>query len=428
MKQRTYKLSLLLAALLQLMPMARSFLANPAVTSSFAIVFRWVVGGTAALGAFDAVSGATTVYFSSPTNFTGTAGSYFTNNVRLANNGGDSGAFFVLTNKSGISAALTKNTTTTTCLPGGLTAKCYDLNTGGSPQPIYLAIYGTPTSPVTNHWIHILAGFKSETPAQTNIFITILPAVSASPPNITNQPLSVTNLVGSNVTFSVTAGGTEPLFYQWYFNTNKGLADATNASFPLTNIQTTNSGFYSVIITNSAGSITSTPARLFVAEIPNITNQPAGATNLAGSDTLFSVWAGGTPPLHYQWYLNAVTALGGETNASLALPKVRVFQAGDYSVIVTNNWGTITSAPARLEVIIPASPALVSAVVVAGNQFQFTFNPIAGLTNTVITNTTLTGGTWLPLTNIPPPVNTNPITITDPISGPNKFYRVLLNP
>jgi hypothetical protein len=54
------------------------------------------------------------------------------------------------------------------------------------------------------------------------------------------------------------------LSYQWYFNTNTPLANATNASLILTNLQTTNAGTYSVIVTNTAGSATSLFATLTV--------------------------------------------------------------------------------------------------------------------------------------------------------------------
>ena len=81
------------------------------------------------------------------------------------------------------------------------------------------------------------------------------------PPTISAEPQSATVPAGSNVTFNVTASGTAPLSYQWRFNgTNIVGAMATN--YTVTNVQASNSGPYTVVITNVAGSITSAPARL----------------------------------------------------------------------------------------------------------------------------------------------------------------------
>jgi len=84
------------------------------------------------------------------------------------------------------------------------------------------------------------------------------------PPSITTQPLSQTGNVGGYITFSVTASGTSPLNYQWYFNTTTALSGATAAILTLTNLQTTNAGNYTVTVANSAGAVTSAVAALTV--------------------------------------------------------------------------------------------------------------------------------------------------------------------
>ena len=76
MKRLTRTLPLLLAAALQLLPLLRNIVTSPAAGSSFAIILRWGIGSAAALGAVDAVSGATSS-FTSPTNFTATVGTFF---------------------------------------------------------------------------------------------------------------------------------------------------------------------------------------------------------------------------------------------------------------------------------------------------------------------------------------------------------------
>ncbi|HEY3132395.1 MAG TPA: immunoglobulin domain-containing protein [Acidobacteriota bacterium] len=84
-------------------------------------------------------------------------------------------------------------------------------------------------------------------------------------PTIISQPQSQTVSVGANVTFSVTAGGTTPLSYQWRKD-GANISGATNATLTLNNVQRTDAGNYTVVVSNSIGTITSTAARLNVSE------------------------------------------------------------------------------------------------------------------------------------------------------------------
>src|SRR6185436_17413737 len=88
------------------------------------------------------------------------------------------------------------------------------------------------------------------------------------PPTITTQPSNTTVVAGNNASFSVVVSGTAPLSYQWYFNTNVLLNSATNATLLLTNVDISRAGVYSVIVTNSAGSVSSAYALLAVDRPP----------------------------------------------------------------------------------------------------------------------------------------------------------------
>ena len=81
-------------------------------------------------------------------------------------------------------------------------------------------------------------------------------------PTIKTNPVSQTALPGDNTTFNVAASGTAPLRYQWWFNQTNSLPSATNSTLTLTNVQLTNVGSYSVVVTNTLGAITSNPALL----------------------------------------------------------------------------------------------------------------------------------------------------------------------
>jgi pectate lyase len=80
---------------------------------------------------------------------------------------------------------------------------------------------------------------------------------AATAPVIIAEPQSQTLQPGESATFTVTASGSAPLHYQWFFNTNSPLPDATNAILNLTNVQNANIGAYSVIVSNSIDSATS---------------------------------------------------------------------------------------------------------------------------------------------------------------------------
>jgi hypothetical protein len=89
------------------------------------------------------------------------------------------------------------------------------------------------------------------------------------PPTITNQPVSRFNGLGTTASFSVAATGTSPFNYQWVRNgTNLfdggNISGANSSMLALSNVQPENAGAFSVIVSNIAGTATSTTATLSV--------------------------------------------------------------------------------------------------------------------------------------------------------------------
>jgi len=168
------------------------------------------------------------------------------------------------------------------------------------------------------------------------------------PPSITTPPQSQSVGQGGNVTFTVAANGTAPLSYQWRYNT-ANILNATNASYTRTNLVVGDAGNYSVVVTNIAGTATSTDAVLTVNSAPAITTQPQSQTVVVGTTVNFSVVASGTG-LAYQWRSNAI-AITGATTSTLSLTNVQIASAANYSVVVTNTTGSVTSSNAVLTVL-----------------------------------------------------------------------------
>jgi hypothetical protein len=81
--------------------------------------------------------------------------------------------------------------------------------------------------------------------------------------SFTSQPQSQVGYWGQGVTFNASVASVSPFGYQWFFGTNQ-IPNATNSALVLTNLQFTNAGSYSVVVTNDSGSITSNPANLTV--------------------------------------------------------------------------------------------------------------------------------------------------------------------
>lgn len=175
----------------------------------------------------------------------------------------------------------------------------------------------------------------------------VLALLGNGSPWISQQPVNRTLYSGVTAVFNAGAAGTSPLAYQWRFN-GQGIAGATNALLVLTNVQSSNAGAYSVVVTNSLGSVTSSNATLTVIHAaPLITGQPGSVTILQGQAALFQVAVVGSLPLSYQWFFGA-TNLPGATSPTLSVPNATLDQVGPYQVIVSNAYGSATSAVAAL--------------------------------------------------------------------------------
>ena len=170
-------------------------------------------------------------------------------------------------------------------------------------------------------------------------------------PVIVQQPTNLTVIVGKAASFSITAGGTPPLSYQWLKGGVK-IAGATSKTFSIAAAKATDAADYSVTVTNLAGRVTSSNATLVVLVPPTITQGPTNLTVILGQPALFSVAATANAPLSYQWRKGTL-AIPGATDPSYLIPSAQVSDAATYSVVITNVAGKVTSANAVLAVLVP---------------------------------------------------------------------------
>jgi len=195
-------------------------------------------------------------------------------------------------------------------------------------------------------------GFASSTFASEQSFILAAPV-------ITNQISNQTVLAGAPAYFEIGVTGINPICYQWKFNGTNFLG-ATNASLTISNAQYGNQGTYAVVASNPHGTITSSNAFLTVLSPPSIGLQPQSRTNVVGNWVSFSATASGTLPLYYQWFkagspLVDNGRLWGATSNSLTFASALADDAGPYRLVVTNDYGSVTSAPANLTVQVPTA-------------------------------------------------------------------------
>lgn len=296
-----------------------------------------------------------------------TATSYSISNVQNSHEGSYT---VVVTNSAGsitsTAAVLTVRTAPViSTQPQALTVNpgqtsSFSVNASADPSPTYQwRRNGTNISGATNSTYSITNTQQTHSGNYSVVVTNSLGSVTSgdallfvnSAPTITSQPLSISRNAGQAANFTVAASGSPTPTYQWRRN-GTNITGAVAPNYTISNVQNSHEGSYSVVVSNSLGSVTSSSATLTVSAAPVITTQPQNITRVAGESTTLTVVATGDPAPTYQWRRNG-TAVSGATSASYTITNTQPNHAGTYTVVVSNTSGSVTSSSAILSVHVP---------------------------------------------------------------------------
>ena len=312
--------------------------------------------------------------FNATNNIAGAAGSVYT---KSSAGPADAGSYSVMiTNAFGQTNS--QNAVLTVLVPAEVAVSPTDVTTGLGLNPTFTCT-ATGTLPLSYQWQFNgtnLAGATGSGLTVTNVQAADVGAYTVTVSNsygtdvsdrafltlqdpfIAGQPQSQSVSAGGTASFAVGAAGTLPLSYQW-LKEGQPLTDGGNisgtrgASLTVSNAQSGNMGNYSVVVSNSQGWLASSNATLSGLFPPTMLSQPASQTVLAGSVVSFTVGAFGLGTFTYQWQhagTNLVEGgkLSGTATVSLTVSNVQATEMGNYSVVVSNAYGSVTSASALL--------------------------------------------------------------------------------
>ncbi len=174
---------------------------------------------------------------------------------------------------------------------------------------------------------------------------------TAVAPRITAQPVAASVVAGASAAFSVTATGTPAPSYQWRRD-GEAIVGATSATYSIASAGVSHAGTYTVVVSNSAGTVTSSAAALTVAEKLAILSQPQDQTIARGATAILNVAASGSA-LAYQWFAGSsgdtAAPVPGATSATFTTPKLS--ENRSYWVRVSAGSQSVNSSAAMVTVM-----------------------------------------------------------------------------
>jgi autotransporter-associated beta strand protein len=262
---------------------------------------------------------------------------------------------------------------------------------------------------------------------------TVVVAEGAAPV-ITAQPQSLTNLVGTDAAFTVAATSCGPVSYQWYLNTD-ALADETNATLTVADVQLTDAGSYTVTLANAAGSSTSAVAVLTANQPPVAGNTNAGVTEnqalVLGTDKLLAICSDPDGDPLSIISAGPISTNGGTvslTSSNITYVPATNFVGQDlFNYTVSDGRGGTATGSVLVTVTAASAPALnivIGPEILPDGHFYIQFVGIPGYRYTIQYSPTLDSPSWTTITNLAAGTN-GLFDFEDPTTPlpPSRYYR-----
>jgi len=211
-------------------------------------------------------------------------------------------------------------------------------------------------------------------------------AGTVSAPVITSSPPSTqTVALGYTLNLTILVSGTDATTYQWQLD-GSNINGATASVLSISSVSAANAGSYTCVVTNAAGTLTSSPASVIVSTPPVIVSSPLAKQSVAvGATVNLSVVASSPTAVNYQWQFNSVNIFGA-TASTLTLNSVTAANAGSYVCIVSNLLGIATSSPSVLSISPAGSPTITlnpsSQTISSGSTIVFKTQSTSALAST----------------------------------------------
>jgi Immunoglobulin I-set domain/Heparinase II/III-like protein len=184
---------------------------------------------------------------------------------------------------------------------------------------------------------------------------------TSAPPSITAQPVSANVVVGQTATFFVATTGTAPLSYQWQKN-NTAISGGTSSTYTTPPTTASDNGaLYRVVVSNSAGSATSTAATLNVSGAAGVAVQlnPNSSTVSVGSTQQFAATVTGTSNVAVTWAVSGAgcsgAACGTISGGGLYTAPASVPSPATFSLTATSVADPTKSASANITIVAAAA-------------------------------------------------------------------------
>jgi hypothetical protein len=255
----------------------------------------------------------------------------------------------------------------------------------------------------------------------SNIYGSLTSSVAtltrAYPPGITSQPQSQFVGSGSDAFFSVTSTGTPPLNFQWWM-----------VSSPLTNATATplvTNGFVlGATISKGGAGYLAVPAVQFVGGsgsgaggMATVSNRMVTAINITNAGSGYT-----THPT-IQIAAPTATALPGQTAFVFSLVAVTGTNAGNYFVVVTNNFGSVTSQVAMLTVELPGFNQITSQLL-PNQNLRLSFLGLTGTNYALDRTFNLSPARWVPQATNHANAEGTLVFTNIPDTATNNFWRI----